>query len=104
MNRTNVVYQIILTMVFILIALAIITVVLTILSMGDDVNTGQVEFNRIVNSIVGFPIGLFKDGFPLIQSNADFWKPNNLILLLLNTLIQAVGIVFIGKLVKKKNG
>ncbi|MFC4267346.1 hypothetical protein [Polaribacter marinivivus] len=104
MNRTKVIYQILLTMVFILIGLAIITVVLTILSMGDDVNSGQVEFNRIVNSIIGFPVGLFKGGFPLIQSNTDFWKSNNLILLLLNTLIQAVGIVFIGKFVKKKNG
>ena len=89
-------------MVIVLIGLTIITVVLTFLSMGDDVNNKQVGFNRIVNSIVGFPIGLFKDGFPLIQSNIDFWTLKNLTLLFLNTLIQAIGIVFIGMFIKKK--
>ncbi|MFC4721765.1 hypothetical protein ACFO5O_05510 [Geojedonia litorea] len=101
-TQTKRIYQIILTMVFILIGLTIITVVLTFLSMGDDVNNKQVEFNRIVNFIVGFPIGLFKDGFPLIQSNTDFWTLKNLTLLFLNTLIQAIGIIFIGMFIKKK--
>lgn len=89
-------------MVIILIAVAIISVVLTFLSIGDNVNNKQVEFNRAVNSIVGFPIGLFKDGFPLIQSSTDFWTLKNLILLFLNTLIQAISFIFIGGFLKKK--
>ena len=89
-------------MVFILIGLSILTVVLGILSMGDDVNHKQVEFNRTINNIVGFPIGQFKDGFPLLLNNTEFWKINNLILLFLNTLIQASGIIFIKKFIKKK--
>ena len=89
-------------MVFILIGLSILTVVLLFLSMGDDVNQKQVDLNGIINSVVGFPIGQFKAGFPLLQNNTEFWKINNLILLFLNTLIQASGIVFIGKYVKRK--
>lgn len=89
-------------MVFILIGLSILTVILGILSMGDDVDHKQVDLNGIINSIIGFPIGQFKDGFPLLQNNTEFWKTNNLILLFLNTLIQASGIVFIGKYVKRK--
>ncbi|NHF61613.1 hypothetical protein FK220_019845 [Flavobacteriaceae bacterium TP-CH-4] len=89
-------------MVFILIGLSILSVVLGILSIGDDVNHKQVELNGIINSVVGFPIGQFKDGFPLLQNNIEFWKINNLILLFLNTLIQASGIVFIGKYIKRK--
>ena len=89
-------------MVFILIGLSILTVVLGILSIGDDVNHKQVELNGIINSVVGFPIGRFKDGFPLLQNNTEFWKINNLILLFLNTLIQASGIVFIRKYLKRK--
>ncbi len=89
-------------MVFILIGLSILTVVLVISSMGDDMNQKQVDLNGIINSVVGFPIGQFKDGFPLLQNNTEFWKTNNLILLFLNTLIQASGIVFIGKYVKRK--
>ena len=89
-------------MIFILIGLFIINVVLTFLSMGDNVNTGQMEFNRIVNNIVGFPVDQFKDGFPLILSNTDFWTLKNLILLFLNTLIQATGIVLIGNIIKRR--
>ncbi|WP_127018616.1 hypothetical protein [Flagellimonas beolgyonensis] len=89
-------------MVFILIGLSILTVVLGILSMGDDVHQKQVDFNGIINSVVGFPIGQFKDGFPLMLSNTEFWKTNNLLLIILNTFIQASGIVFIGKYVKRK--
>lgn len=70
--------------------------------MGDDVNNEQVDFNWFVNSVIGFPIGLFKEGFPLFQSNAEFWKLNNLILLFFNTLIQSVGIVFVGKFIKRR--
>ncbi|MFS4447868.1 hypothetical protein [Maribacter sp. 2307UL18-2] len=101
-SRTKTIYQVILMMVFILIGLSILIVVLGILSMGDDVNQKQLELNGIINSIVGFPIGHFKEGFPLILNDTEFWKINNLTLLFLNTLIQAMGIVFIGKFIKKK--
>ncbi len=89
-------------MIFILIGLFIINVVLTFLSMGDNVNTKQVEFNRIVNNVVGFPFEQFKDGFPLLQSNTDFWTLKNLIFLFLNTLIQAIGINLIGNIIKRR--
>lgn len=89
-------------MVLIMIGLFVLTVVLLFLSMGDDVNQKQMDLNGFINSVVGFPIGQFKDGFPLLQNNTEFWKTNNLILLFLNTLIQASGIVFIGKYVKSK--
>lgn len=89
-------------MVFIFIGLSILTVALGILSMGDEVNHKQVELNRIINNIVGFPIGQFKDGFPLLLNNTEFWKVNNIALLILNTFIQASGIVYIGKFIKKK--
>ncbi|NAY90289.1 hypothetical protein GTQ34_00015 [Muricauda sp. JGD-17] len=89
-------------MVFILIGLMILSFILGILSMGDDVDNKQMELNRIVNSIVGFPVGQFKDGFPLIQSNTNFWTLDNLLLLFLNTLIQATGIVLFAKFIRKK--
>jgi len=70
--------------------------------MGDDVNHKQMVLNGIINKVVGFPIGQFKDGFPLLLNNTEFWKINNLILLALNTLIQSAGLVFLGKFVKRR--
>ena len=70
--------------------------------MGDDVNHKQMELNGIMNKIVGFPIGQFKDGFPLLLNNTEFWKINNMILIALNALIQSVGLVFCGKFIKKR--
>ncbi len=89
-------------MLFIVFLIGILTVVLGTLNMGGEVNTGQQNFNNVVNYIFGFPMVLFKDGFPLLLSKNDFWSFSNLVLLTTNTCIQACSLYFIGKLINNK--
>lgn len=88
-------------MLFIFIGLAIVSIVLNTLSMGGNPNPEQIEFNSATNKVIGFPVQLFKNGFPLLLSNREFWTIQNLTLVFINTLIQSLGVFYVVKYIKR---
>ena len=94
-------YRIVFIALLILLIVGIIGTTMTVLSMGDDTNSGQLRFNQIINYAVGFPIVVFKNGFPLLLSNKEFWSFTNVALMILNSILQASGLYILIKWIRR---
>lgn len=97
----NHLYRIILIALLLLLIIGILSTTMNTLSMGYGISSGQLEYNKFINYIFGFPVGIFKRGFPLLLSNDEFWSFTNIALMIINSLIQAAGLYFVFRQIKK---
>ncbi len=81
-----------LTVFFLIVILHFVIYVFTALNaIGDEaLSSSTLNTNWFLNYLVGFPISIFKKGFPLFLPGNESWKVPNILLQLFNILVQSV--------------